>query len=626
MSKKIPIDIDLNAREAQRAASELAKKIGEVDESLGEAESAGKQMARAISAQADEMISEIDATRRAVDALELALGDAVDGIDTTAVVADLKKVGLTADDIETDAKDLAEALKRAGEVRVHAADAGFTDLDQALGRTTENSRVASTAIGGIGNSISELPGIGSLGPVAESMGMLAENALEGEANLKSVVVAGGGLAALGITMGVISKAMSSMAETKAFNSKQVESFRDAIKEVGAGIGAVNEYFQQAEKITGWAGGMGPFFEKTKDITDQLIDAGVSYEEWIAGVEAGGPALDLVTGKLEAQRAKMVDARNEAQRNGEATVGYERAISDLGNAIEIASEVHDNYGKAVEDNTRRTEWMSEASKAATQTEEEATAARERAIETADKQRESIQGVIDATLALGDSSLAYRNQQADTSSTIAEASLVLADGQRSAEEHAQALRDMEGAAYAQAAAAVRQAEDQAKANGETLTAQEKAAIYRSELQTLSGYLTGPAKEAIDGHIARLDAIPETAATTITADTRAANAQLDSLIGKLNAIGSTATSVSVVAANRFRQSHTGSRFEAGETKYVVPGQVFTPDTPGRLSSVEESRRMTSGQRRAEQSVNVTINGVQDPQGVRREMEALFWRGMAR
>jgi soluble cytochrome b562 len=42
----------------------------------------------------------------------------------------------------------------------------------------------------------------------------------------------------------------------------------------------------------------------------------------------------------------------------------------------------------------------------------------------------------------------------------------------------------------------------------------------------------------------------------------------------------------------SHVGSRFAAGETKQVVPGQVFTPDVPGRMASVEESRRMLSGQ----------------------------------
>lgn len=42
----------------------------------------------------------------------------------------------------------------------------------------------------------------------------------------------------------------------------------------------------------------------------------------------------------------------------------------------------------------------------------------------------------------------------------------------------------------------------------------------------------------------------------------------------------------------SHVGSRFAAGETKQVVPGQVFTPDVPGRMASVEESRRMLSSQ----------------------------------
>jgi len=46
--------------------------------------------------------------------------------------------------------------------------------------------------------------------------------------------------------------------------------------------------------------------------------------------------------------------------------------------------------------------------------------------------------------------------------------------------------------------------------------------------------------------------------------------------------------------KYSHVGSRFAAGETKIVVPGQVFTPDVSGVMSSVEESARMTSGDQR--------------------------------
>jgi hypothetical protein len=360
---RVRVQLELAAKEARAEARALADQLKKTGDAVDDVESAGKRMARALESSADDMVAEIDATRRAVDALDRALGD-VD-INTADVVSDLKRVGLTAEDIEADAEDLAAALKRVDDVKLHAANAGFDDLDQALGRVDSNGRASSAAIGGIGNAISELPGIGSLGPVAESMGQLAESALEGGENVGKIAMAAGGLAAVGVAMGIISSAMQSMADTDAFNEEQIASFSELVKETRDGLAAINEHFKEAEEIAGRAGGMGPFFEKTKDITGQLIDAGVSYDEFITGVEQGGAKLDVVTGKLEAQRAEMREAATQAQRNGERTDEYERAISDLDNAIEISRETHRNYGSAMSEQDRWNKWTKDSTIAKTE---------------------------------------------------------------------------------------------------------------------------------------------------------------------------------------------------------------------------------------------------------------------
>lgn len=354
MTDRVRVQVDLAAKEAKAEAKALAAELGKAGDAADDLESNGRKMARAMQTAADDMISEIESTRRAIDALDQALGD-VDGIDTTKIVGDLKRVGLTADEIETDADELAAALRRIDDVKLSASKAGFDDIKQVLGDVDGNGRAASTAIGGIGNSISELPGIGNLGPVAESMGQLAESALEGGEQIPKIAMAAGGLALVGVSMQIIASAMSSMAETDAFNTAQVESFRDLVKETGDGLAAINDHFREAEEIAGRAGGMGPFFEKTKDITNQLIDAGVTYDEFVTGVEEGGAALEVVTDKLRAQRDAMVDARNEAQRNNDVTIEYERAISDLDNAIEISEETHRNYGDAMSEQNRWNEW-------------------------------------------------------------------------------------------------------------------------------------------------------------------------------------------------------------------------------------------------------------------------------
>jgi len=98
-------------------------------------------------------------------------------------------------------------------------------------------------------------------------------------------------------------------------------------------------------------------------------------------------------------------------------------------------------------------------------------------------------------------------------VAESTLIQLDAKRTTEEHAQAARDAEGAIIAQADAAVQLAEDQAKANGQTLSAEEKTRIYRDQLAFMSSDLTGPTKAAIDGHIAALGRIPAGISTQVT-----------------------------------------------------------------------------------------------------------------
>jgi len=66
--------------------------------------------------------------------------------------------------------------------------------------------------------------------------------------------------------------------------------------------------------------------------------------------------------------------------------------------------------------------------------------------------------------------------------------------------------------------------------------------------------------------------------------------------------------------KYSHVGSRFAAGDTKIVVPGQVFTPDAPGVMSSVERSNRMTGAA------------GSGGPQPITVEMSEPDWSSIAR
>jgi hypothetical protein len=555
------VDVELNAktRAAVREFENAAKAARDVDDALEEAESAGKTLARAIERSADDMIAEIDATRRAVDALELALDD-VD-VDPQAVVGDLKRMGLTAQEIEVDADELAAALKRIDEVKVSADRAGFSDLNKVMGETERTGRASSVAIGGIGGSISELPGIGNLGAIAESMGQLAEGALEGEINSKQLVGTLGVLGGTAAAMWVVSKAMQSIADTKAFNDEQVESFREAVKETADGLSAVNEMLTETEAITGRAGGIGPLFEGTKDITKDLIAAGVAYDEWVSAIEDGGPALDAVNTKLRDQRDAMVAARDEALRTGETTTGYERAISDLDNAIEIATETRANYSKATEENSQWDEWAAESTlknaEATEQLAEKATDARERI-------EELTKSMVDATgdtYSLEKAELELADAAARLEQNYLDTVAVMNDATSTDAEKAQASRDLRSQEIATAEQALATAQAYAAEQGAVDGSAHSARLQVEALRAMQQQYPNNAA-AIQPYIDKLLAVPGVVDTTVTANTSGANAALDSLIGKLRGIGANVTTASVVAAARFRQFARGGQPDPGET----------------------------------------------------------------
>jgi hypothetical protein len=555
--KSVDIELNLSDRDAQRKLKDTAREIGKVEDALEDAESAGKQMARAIEMAADDMVDEIEKTKRAVDALELAL-DGMDA-DPQQVVGDLKRMGLTAEEIEADADELAAALKRIDDVKVSADKAGFTDLNKVMGETRDTGKASSAAIGGIGGSISELPGIGNLGPIAESIGQLAEGALEGEVNVKQL---GGALGVLGGTaaaMWVVNKAMESIAETKAFNDEQIESFRDAVEETEEGLSAVNEQLRSTQEITGRAGGIAGFFEGTKDITKDLIEAGVTYDEWVAAIEDGGPALDTVTEKLREQREAMVAARDEALRNGETTIEFERNISSLDNAIEIATETRENYTKATEENSQWDEWAAESTlKNAEATEELA----EQATEARERIEELTESMIDATgeaYSLEKAELDLADAVADLERRTADAEAIMSDAAATDAEKAQASRDLRSAEIATAEQALATAQAFAAEKGAVDGSAHSARLQVEALRAMQEQYPNNAA-AIQPFIDRLLAVPGVVDTTIQANTSGANAALDSLILKLRNIGANVTTASVVAAARFRQYARGTSFAPG------------------------------------------------------------------
>lgn len=123
-------------------------------------------------------------------------------------------------------------------------------------------------------------------------------------------------------------------------------------------------------------------------------------------------------------------------------------------------------------------------------------------------------LDAVFSLFDAELAYKDQLDQTREAIAESATTTDDAKTANNEYEEALRSAEGAALDQADAALALYEKTAAASGATLSAAEKNTIYKAELQKVADTLApgSPLRVALEGYIARLNAIPLTISSTI------------------------------------------------------------------------------------------------------------------
>jgi hypothetical protein len=335
----------------------------------------------------ESLSSEMRATTQAADTLGQALGPELSSkADLTTVVTELRSMGLTFDDIEGNADQLAAKLRE-----LAAADVGGS-LGQSLGtargeteKLSDSARGANSALANmVGNTAQDL---GALGGVAGSAGVaigqmaeyMSDATLGGEAlgsALKSMATVAGPVAALGIAMQLVSSQMDAMRKgqeaTKAFHTDQIEAFTDALREGGDAAENYSKHLADTGQIiastgqkagpawakiipgvsdvTGALGVLGRYGDVLEDLTRTLDKAGISAERWSQIVTSASPVqamnqLRTATDQMnlsDDERADILTGARAAQED------YAKAQQKAAIANRVFGESADSVNEILQD--------------------------------------------------------------------------------------------------------------------------------------------------------------------------------------------------------------------------------------------------------------------------------------
>lgn len=223
-----------------------------------------------------------------------------------------------------------------------------------------------------------------------------------------------------------------------------------------------------------------FGQSNEDIARALVEQNIpAAERFAAALERDGQSADGVRAIIDEKRASDVQAAADQDQNTAAIEAGTEALEGEGGSLRDVNAL-------LEDNRRRN----------------------------DEARQATQDRADALIDAVGGDIAYRDSLRQTNDALTTYMEKAGDSETSADDLAQAQDDAAQAALDQGQAAVDAAVQIAEAGGATVTANERAAIMRTELQKVAHSLDpgSPLRVQLQGYIDQLNAIPQTLTTNI------------------------------------------------------------------------------------------------------------------
>lgn len=448
---------------------------------------------------------------------------------------------------------------------LNAMSTGFMALDDATGGWASTLAVVAT-----GATLA----IGALSTMSGWVIKLKQNtdALKAS-NMSGAIGKWGPIASTaGLALGGLALSIHALGQKSRETQQQVDGLSDSIRETGDvsqslldhinGVVAGNGVLAQAMEIAGIS---------TDELRVAVEQGGDSLQEmkarlWEAGETIygrnGATAIDIMV--KEVDRMASVFERGSAKAETLGTVVDDTATTaaDAAPKILLVSAAAE---MSATDVARYTDVL--AANAA------ALEADARAAEVAEA---ALHGYLDAVVAALDSNVGYQQQLIRTEEVLETMAATLKTAEVGTRDWERALLDGESAALDQAAAAVRLAEDTAKANGQTLTAQERQRILVSELARVAATLdpSSPLSQRLNAYIRDLLTVPAGVHTNLTVSSTASEEQIRRYNLNLQNIPRSITTTLLTRDHRITPQQGAVLFPTGGMVTARSGPQIHPD----------------------------------------------------
>jgi tRNA threonylcarbamoyladenosine modification (KEOPS) complex Cgi121 subunit len=226
------------------------------------------------------------AEKAAADALAQALGPELSAKANFAeVIAGLQKLGVSLEDIRAEADTLATSLKQADDVRLQGLSQGVDitrrNMDGLRNSSNQSRSVLANLAGNAAQDLGQLGGV--VGSLGVGISQLAEYAVDGNIKLGQLAQVAGPMAALSAALLLVGNAQKEIAEQEAFQTEQVEAYRDAVDEVGESVEAVEQRLQEMEFPTPEESGANTMIDLLGRIGISAVDALTPWEDLSARI-------------------------------------------------------------------------------------------------------------------------------------------------------------------------------------------------------------------------------------------------------------------------------------------------------------------------------------------------------